>query len=92
MTMAPSVSSSGTTCFCSRGRDGHKGMGGYYIKWLGNHYDKPKLLVLDGDNEIYDPFIAPDEHYIIFVSNGELYISYRKGDEWSKRSKIGPAG
>jgi Tol biopolymer transport system component len=85
----PSVSSSGTICFCSRGRDGHKGMGAYYAKWLGDHYDKPKLLALDGDNEIYDPFIAPDEHYLIFVSNGEFYISYRKGNEWSKGQKLG---
>jgi len=86
----PSVSSSGTICFCSRGRDGNKGMGGYYTKWLGDHYDNPKLLSLNGNNEIYDPFIAPDERYIIFVSNGELYISYRNGTGWSQGQKLGP--
>jgi Tol biopolymer transport system component len=85
----PSVSSLGTICFCCRGRDGNKGMGGYYTKWLGDHYDKPKLLLLNGNNEIYDPFIAPDERYIIFVSNGDFYISYRKGSEWSQGNKIG---
>ncbi len=86
----PSVSSSGTICFCCRGRDGNKGMGGYYTKWLGDHYDKPKLLSLNGNNEIYDPFIAPDERYIIFVSNGDLYISYRHGNDWSQGNKLGP--
>jgi Tol biopolymer transport system component len=86
----PSVSGSGTVCFCSRGRDGNKAMGGYYAKWLGDHYDNPKLLLLNGNSEIYDPFIAPDEHYIIFVSNGELYISYRQGNDWTQGQKLGP--
>lgn len=86
----PSVSGSGTVCFCSKNRDGNKGMGGYYAKWLGDHYDKPKLLALNGASEIYDPFIAPDEHYIIFVSDGELYISYRNGDNWTQGQKLGP--
>src|SRR5581483_3094000 len=76
----PSVSILGTICFCSRNHDGDKKMRGYYVKWLGDHYDKPEVLALNGDNEIFDPFIAPDERYIIFVSNGDLYISYRKGD------------
>lgn len=86
----PSVSGLGSVCFCSRNRDGNQGMRGYYIKWLGDHYDKPKMLALNGDKEIYDPFIAPDEHYIVFVSDNELYISYRKGDGWSQGQKLAP--
>lgn len=86
----PSVSSSGTVCFCSRGREGNKGMGGYYTKWLGDHFDEPRLLLLNGINEIYDPFIAADERYILFVSNGELYISYRQGANWSQGQKLAP--
>jgi Tol biopolymer transport system component len=85
----PSISRSGTVCFCSRGRDGNKGMGGYYTKWLGDHYDKPKQLSLNGDNDIFDPYIAPDERYIIFGSNKNLYISYRNGEEWSAGQKLG---
>ncbi|HJP62830.1 MAG TPA: hypothetical protein VJ844_05280 [Mucilaginibacter sp.] len=84
----PSISGSGTICFCSRNRDGNAGMRGYYVKWLGDHYDKPKMLALNGDKEIYDPFIAPDEHYIIFVSDNELYISYRNGDDWTQGRKL----
>jgi len=75
---APSVSSSGTLCFCSRGRNGHSGMGSYCAKWLGDHYDAPELLVFNGNDETQDPFIAPDERYIIFVSENQLYISFRK--------------
>jgi Tol biopolymer transport system component len=85
---APSISRAGTLCFCSRGRDGNKGMGAYYAKWLGDHYDKPKLLALNGDKDIFDPFIAPDEHYIIFVSEKNLYISYRHNNEWSAGEKL----
>jgi len=87
---APSISSSGTLCFCSRGRDGHAGMGSYYAKWLGDHYDTPKLLTLFGNEETQDPFIAPDESYIIFVSGDELYISFRQGNDWSSGKKLGP--
>jgi Tol biopolymer transport system component len=84
----PSVSSSGTICFCSRNRDGHKGMGAYYTKWLGDHYDKPKLLALNGDSDVYDPYISPDESYIIFSSNKNLCISYRHGNEWSAGQRL----
>ena len=87
---APSVSGLGTLCFCSRGREGKKGMGGYYAKWLGDHYDTPKLLALNGDNDVYDPFIAPDESYIVFSSTGSLFISYRQGDGWTQGEKLGP--
>jgi Tol biopolymer transport system component len=85
---APSISSSGTICFCSRNRDGNKGMCGYYTKWLGDHYDKPILLSLNGTNDIFDPFIAPDERYIIFASNHNLYISYYYHKEWSAGQKL----
>jgi WD40-like Beta Propeller Repeat len=84
----PSISRSGTICFCSRNREGNKKMCGYYTKWLGDHYDEPKLLLLNGDNEVFDPFIAPDERYILFASNKDLYISYRHGNEWAPGEKL----
>jgi hypothetical protein len=83
----PSLSSSGTLCFCSR-RDGNKGMCGYYTKWLGDHYEKPQQLLLNGANDIFDPFISPDETYILFGSNKNLYISYRHNGEWSAGQKL----
>jgi Tol biopolymer transport system component len=84
----PSVSSAGAICFCSRNRDGNKGMCGYYTKWLGDHFDKPKLLMLNGTSDVFDPFIAPDERYIVFGSDGGLYISYRRGDDWTPGQKL----
>ena len=85
---APSISNAGSLCFCSRGRDGNKGMCGYYTKWLGDHYDKPKLLSLNGGKDIFDPYISPDERYIIFVSEQSLFISYRQGSNWLSGQKL----
>lgn len=45
----------------------------------------------------YDPFIAPDESYLVFVSSrpgghggGDLYISFRNGTGWSAPRNLGP--
>jgi hypothetical protein len=87
---APCLTGSGTVSFCSRNRDGNKGMGGYWAKWQGDHYEKPRQLRLNGDSDIYDPFISVGERYLIFASTGGLYISYRNGDDWTPGQKLGP--
>jgi Tol biopolymer transport system component len=87
---APTVSNAGTLFFYSPGRDKNNKVKSYYVKWLGNHYDEPKGLMLNGDNEVSDPFIAPDESYIVFVSGNDLYISFRQGDGWTTGQKLGP--
>ena len=45
-----------------------------------------------------DPYIAPDESYLIFIStrrgghgSGDLYISRRDGDGWSAPENMGPS-
>ena len=86
---APSVSRSGTLCFFSPRRDiiNNKGKS-YYTKWLGDHYDELKVLSLNGANGVRDPFISPDERYLIFVSGNDLYISYHNGNNWSAGQKL----
>lgn len=86
---APSISKTGSICFCSRGREGNKTMCAYYAKWLGNHFDKPKRLLLNGEKDTFDPYISPDESYIIFASEGSLFISYHKDDTWLAGKKLG---
>lgn len=86
----PSISASGTICFCSRDRDGNKGMHAYLCRWSGNHYENPQLLALNGNDPTYDPYIAPDERYILFSSDSALYISYRNDKGWSQGQKLGP--
>lgn len=87
---APCLTKKGTVSFCSRNRDGNKGMGGYWAKLTGDHYEKPQQLKLNGDKDIFDPFISPDERYLVFASEGNLYISYREGDGWAQGQKLGP--
>lgn len=86
---ATSVSRSGDLYFCSRDRDGHSGMSAYCAKWTGDHFDKPQLLALKGTEEIQDPFIAPDESYILFESGPDLYICYKNGAGWSAAQNLG---
>jgi hypothetical protein len=49
------------------------------------------------DSVEYDPFVAPDERYLVFVSSrpgghggGDLYISFRDGTGWSAPRNLGP--
>ena len=86
----PSISAKGTICFCSRDRNGDKGMHAYLCRWAGDHYEKPQLLILNGNEPTFDPYIAPDERYILFSSDSALYISYRTAQGWSPGEKLGP--
>ncbi|WP_183564859.1 PD40 domain-containing protein [Mucilaginibacter sp. SP1R1] len=83
-----SVSNKGTLYWCSRDREGHKGMQSYYANWLGNHYDSPQLLTIKGVDEIQDPFIAPDERYLVFLSGNDIYISLRQENGWAMAQKL----
>jgi Tol biopolymer transport system component len=85
-----SVNRAGDLYFCSRDREGHAGMSSYCAKWLGDHFDKPKLLALRDREEVQDPFIAPDGRYLIFESGPDLYICYKNGDGWSPAENLGP--
>jgi hypothetical protein len=84
-----SVNRAGDLYFCSRDREGHAGMSSYCAKWLGDHFDKPKLLALRDKEEVQDPFIAPDGRYLIFESGPDLYICYKNGDGWSPAENLG---
>lgn len=85
---APMVSSTHTPYFCSIDRDGHKGMASFSATWMGNHYEKAVYLPLNRTEETMDPFIDPDERYVIFASGNDLYISYRDHERWSTGQKL----
>lgn len=87
---APSISSKGTLYFCSRDREGHKGMQSFYVTPEHGYYGQPKLLSVDSLDQTQDPFIAPDEHYLILLSGNDLYWCMRKGDGWSAPHNMGP--
>src|SRR5581483_905732 len=96
----PSVTADGTLYFSSN-REGGKGRGDIYrARMVDGKYAAPENLG-DAINSQYfegDPFIAPDESYLVFVSygrpdglgDGDLYISYRRDGVWTAAKNLGP--
>jgi len=93
----PTISKSGDLYFASN-RDG--GWDIYVSKYINRGYAKPKKLsnAINSEFGDWDAFLAPDESYIIFGSNGrsdgfgesDLYISFRKEDgTWTKSKNMG---
>jgi len=64
-------------------------MQSYSAAWLGDHYGPATQVSVSGVNKIQDPFIAPDESYLVFLSGNDLYIAFRDGDAWSQAHKLG---
>ena len=94
----PTVSASGTLYFSSS-RPGGKGAGDIYrSRFVDGHFTEPESLgdSINSPQHDGDPFIAPDESYIIFASYGrpddlgrgsaagDLYISENVGGVWTK--------
>jgi Tol biopolymer transport system component len=93
----PTIANNGNLYFGSS-RNGGKGRADIYVsKFENNVYSAPENMsdsINTPDNE-YEPFIAPDESYIIFmatypngVAHGDFYISYNMKGTWSKAKKL----
>ncbi|UCE08128.1 MAG: PD40 domain-containing protein, partial [bacterium] len=93
----PTLSRSGDLYFASD-RDG--GWDIYYSKNVNGRYTNPEKLsnAINSEFGDWDAYLAPDESYIIFGSNGrsdgfgesDLYISFRKEDgTWTKSKNMG---
>jgi Tol biopolymer transport system component len=90
----PSVTSKGTLYFSST-RPGGKGRGGdiYRSKPEGSRFGTPENLgdSVNSPTHDADPYIAPDESFLIFssygrddaVGDGDLYVSFNRGGSWS---------
>ncbi|MDB5089587.1 MAG: hypothetical protein JWR09_3581 [Mucilaginibacter sp.] len=84
---APAISRSGTIYFYSPNRDINN-KSSYFSTWVDDHYSTPVLVPIAGDGGVHDPFISPDERYLIFASGGQLFISFRKNSQWMERQKL----
>lgn len=95
----PSVTEEGTLYFFSN-RTGGIGEGDIYrSRKIGNEYQEIENLESPINTEYHevDPFIAPDESYIIFCSkkpggfgNADIYISFQEKDGlWTKPINMG---
>jgi Tol biopolymer transport system component len=95
----PSVTEDGTLYFFSR-RSGGLGIGDIYRSWKTNGQNTQIENLGHPINTEYhevDPFIAPDESYLILCSDRpggygkvDIYISFRKSDEsWTEPVNLG---
>lgn len=96
----PSVTADGTLYFSST-REGGKGRGDIWrARLVDGKYSEPENLGEAINSQFFegDPFIAPDESYLVFVSygrpdglgDGDLYISFRREGAWTKAVNLGP--
>ena len=93
----PAVARNGNLYFASHRLPGH-GNDLFMARNINGRYDVPRpLLRLNTRFTDADPFIAPDESYIIFSSDrtggagqGDLYISFRRNGVWAAPASLGP--
>jgi Tol biopolymer transport system component len=86
---APAISASQDLFVYSPNRD-TSNRTTYYFKWLGDHYDAPKAIPINGKGGVHDPYISADERFLVFASGGDLYIAFRQANGWSDRIKFSP--
>lgn len=87
----PTVSRRGTLYFSSM-NEGTFGVHDIYCSYLINgEYTEPVNLgakINTSDND-YEPFIDPDERYLIFCRNDDLYISFNDNGVWTEARNLG---
>ena len=96
----PSVTNDGTLYFFRRKSDDNQGEMAdiYRSRLVKGKYTKPEILgaSINTETHEWDPFIAPDESYLIFCSmksggygKDDLYITFRTGDDWTEPVNMG---
>jgi Tol biopolymer transport system component len=95
----PSLSKNGHLYFNPRLEDGFGGEDIWVSKYVNGEYTEPENLGSSVNSQIdeVDPFIAPDESYIIFLRRDEngygrfdLFISYQKDNgSWTNAKNMG---
>ncbi len=97
-----SLTKDGIIYFASNRAGGLGSFDIYRSRFVDGHYAKPENLGASINTKYleHDPFIAPDESYILFTSvdrpegfgTGDLYISSRRKDgTWTKSKNMGKA-
>jgi Tol biopolymer transport system component len=97
-----SLTSEGTIYFASNRSGGLGSFDIYRSELVDGHYAEPENLgaAINTKHLEHDPFIAPDESYIVFTSvdrpggfgTGDLYFSTRQEDgTWTKSKNLGKA-
>jgi Tol biopolymer transport system component len=95
----PTVTNDGTLYFGSRRAGGKGGVDLYRTHFVSGKYQGPENLgdAVNTEFDEYEPFIAPDESFLIFMAGGrsdglggfDLYISYNRNGQWTKAKNLG---
>ena len=99
----PTITKSGTVYFGSERREGNHGPAGTSDLWrsrlVDGRYTEPENLgsVINTAGQDIEGYIAPDESFLIFSSNGradtrgsyDLYVSYQRNGEWTEPRNLG---
>lgn len=93
----PTITDDGTLYFGSARPGGHGGADIYFCRPFKPGFSTPKNVgaPINTQYHEYEPFIAPDESYLLFMatipnglSNSDLYISYRHDSTWTAPRKL----
>lgn len=95
----PTIAANGTIYFGSD-REGGKGRNDIYrCRFVDGKYGPAENLgdVINSQFNEFEPLIAPDESYLIFMAGGradarggfDLYLSYNRNGEWTKPVNLG---
>ncbi|HKE56351.1 MAG TPA: hypothetical protein VKB46_06615, partial [Pyrinomonadaceae bacterium] len=86
--------------FGSRRKGGSGGVDLYRSRFVNNKYQEPENLgpAINTAFDEFEPYIAPDERYLIFMAGGrpeglggyDLYVSYNRNGQWTKAQNLGP--
>jgi Tol biopolymer transport system component len=95
----PTLTKDGTLYFGSGRKGGKGGIDLYRSRSVNGKYQEPENLgdAINTTFDEFEPFIAPDETFLIFMAGGrphgigglDLYISYNRSGQWTKAKNLG---
>lgn len=95
----PTIAKDGTLYFGSTRKGGRGGVDLYRSKFVNGAFQEPENLgdAINTPSDEYEPFIAPDESFLIFMANArpdglggyDLFVSYNENGQWTKAQNLG---
>ena len=95
-----SVSRNGTLYFAADRSGGFRNTHIYRSRFVNGKYSEPEKLsnAINSESIETEPYIAPDESFLLFSSYGrkdgsgdwDIYISYNQNGEWTNARNLGP--
>jgi Tol biopolymer transport system component len=95
----PTLTKDGTLYFGSGRKGGKGGIDLYRSRFVNGKYQEPENLgdAINTTFDEFEPFIAPDESFLIFMAAGrpdgrggfDLYISYNRNGKWTQAQNLG---